>query len=257
MTMINTVADLLRALDENPAFYEAVRSRILGDALLQLPAKFDAFQQEMTTFVAEQRDTNAELRAATKELRAFNEEQRVVNAELRAFNEEQRVVNAELRAFNEEQRVINANFNARQDRMEGDISTLKAFFARMETVQNGAEICEALGLDYVATLSRADLSAMARGALSRPEFISFSQADLVVSATDAGEPCYLALEISYTAAPRDLERATRNSELLTQFTGAKAIPAVASVRNDRLIQPAIDRGDLLWYPLKSRDPETE
>ena len=165
MTMINTVADLLRALDENPAFYEAVRSRILGDALLQLPAKFDAFQQEMTTFVAEQRDTNAELRAATKELRAFNEEQRVIN---------------------EEQRAINANFNARQDRMEGDISTLKAFFARMETVQNGAEICEALGLDYVATLSRADLSAMARGALSRPEFISFSQADLVVSATDAG-----------------------------------------------------------------------
>ena len=257
MTMINTTEDLLRALDENPAFYEAVRSRIFSDALLQLPAKFDAFQQEMTGFVGEQRAFNEEVTGFVNRQETFNEEITGFVGEQRAFNEEITGFVGEQRAFNEEQRVINANLNARQDRMEGDISTLKAFFARTETVQNVADICEGLGLEYVATVSRGELRAMAGGHLPRPEFISFIQADLVISATVAGEPCYLAMEISFTGAPRDLERATRNAELLTRFTGVKAIPSVASVRNDRLIQPAIDRGDLLWYPLKSRDPETE
>ena len=43
MTTINSQEDFLRALDENPQWLEAVRSRILGDELKQLPARFDAF----------------------------------------------------------------------------------------------------------------------------------------------------------------------------------------------------------------------
>ena len=46
MTTINSQEDFLRALSENPEWRAAVRAQILGDELLQLPAKFDAFVEE-------------------------------------------------------------------------------------------------------------------------------------------------------------------------------------------------------------------
>ncbi len=49
VTTINSLDDFLRALDANPSWREAVRTRILGEELLQLPVKFDAFVQEQRT----------------------------------------------------------------------------------------------------------------------------------------------------------------------------------------------------------------
>ena len=43
MTTINTLDDFLEALDANPSWREAVRSRILGEELLLLPVRFSAF----------------------------------------------------------------------------------------------------------------------------------------------------------------------------------------------------------------------
>ena len=49
MTTINNQDDFLEALRNNPAWREAVRAQILGDELLQLPVKFDAFVEEHRT----------------------------------------------------------------------------------------------------------------------------------------------------------------------------------------------------------------
>ena len=49
MTTINNQDDFLEALRNNPAWREAVRTQILGDELLQLPVKFDAFVEEQRT----------------------------------------------------------------------------------------------------------------------------------------------------------------------------------------------------------------
>ena len=49
VTTINSLDDFLRALDANPSWREAVRARILGEELLQLPVKFEAFVQEQRT----------------------------------------------------------------------------------------------------------------------------------------------------------------------------------------------------------------
>ena len=54
MTTINNQDDFLEALRNNPAWREAVRALILGDELLQLPVRFDAFVQEFKTFAREQ-----------------------------------------------------------------------------------------------------------------------------------------------------------------------------------------------------------
>ena len=46
MTAINNQDDFLEALGNNPQWRDAVRSQILGEELLQLPVKFDAFVEE-------------------------------------------------------------------------------------------------------------------------------------------------------------------------------------------------------------------
>ena len=54
MTTINSQEDFLRALDENPQWRDAVRDRILGQELLNLPARFEAFVQRMDAFIEQQ-----------------------------------------------------------------------------------------------------------------------------------------------------------------------------------------------------------
>ena len=49
MTTINNQDDFLKALRNNPQWRDAVRAQILGDDLMELPAKFDAFVEEHRT----------------------------------------------------------------------------------------------------------------------------------------------------------------------------------------------------------------
>ena len=49
MTTINNQDDFLQALRNNPQWRDAVRAQILGEELLQLPVKFDAFVEEHRT----------------------------------------------------------------------------------------------------------------------------------------------------------------------------------------------------------------
>ena len=57
MTSINSLNDFLDAMDNNPAWREAVRARILGEELMQLPPRFDRFEKEFHEFREETRET--------------------------------------------------------------------------------------------------------------------------------------------------------------------------------------------------------
>lgn len=198
MATINTLDDFLQALDDNPAWRDAVRARILGDELLRLPVRFEVFVQEQ-----------------------------------RAFNEEQRVFNDEMRTFREEQKRVNANFEARFRRIETDISGFRGDYARTKTTLDAQGIASDMGLEFIRTLGISDLMHMAGNSLPRDVNRSFRNADLVIEATDGTDTQYIAMEVSYTANLRDCERAMRNADLITQLTGRPARAAVASVLNDR------------------------
>ena len=70
MTTINTPDDFLRALDENPQWRAAVRDRILGQELLNLPARFEAFVQRMDAFIEQQVILNKNLLARMDRIEA-------------------------------------------------------------------------------------------------------------------------------------------------------------------------------------------
>ena len=222
MTTINNQDDFLEALRNNPQWRDAVRAQILGEDLMQLPVKFDAFV----------------------------EEQKAQNEKFDAFIEEQRTSHANIDTRLD-------RIDARLDCMESDTGTMKGDFARTRTVQDAQGIASDMGLLFVRTLGATDLSQMAGNTLPRDVGRSFRNADLVTLATDGADTRYIAMEVSFTADRRDCDRAIRNAGLIESFTGKPAQAAVVSVRNDREAAEAVESGDVYWHPLEDRTPNPE
>ena len=159
--------------------------------------------------------------------------------------------------FNDQQRRFNDRFEARMDRIEGDISVVKGGHARSRGVDAAPAIADDLGLEYIRTVPRAELVAIARALINADitagDRRSFRDADLIIEAASGAEAVYVAVEMSYTANRRDSDRAERNARYLAQYTGGPAHAAVASVRNDHELQGLIDAGDIHWHQLAERD----
>ena len=236
MTTINNQDDFLEALRNNPAWREAVRALILGDELLQLPVRFDAFVQEFNAFAREQG-------------------RRLENVENLAQEQSKRLENVE--NLVQEQNTRTTNLEELVGRIESDTGAIKGDFARTRTVQDARNIAYDMGLEFVRTLSSDELRDMAGNTLPRDVGRSFRNADLVIEATDRTDTRYIAMEVSFTADRRDCDRAVRNAGLITRFTGKPAQAAVASVRNDREATEAVESGTVYWHPLEDRTPSPE
>ena len=227
MTTINTSEDLLRLLREDPHFYEQARRLILTDELITLPERFAAFAARVDDFIAKQEQ----------------------------FNDEQR-------QFNEEQRQFNQRVDSRFDRIERDLSHFKNRFSESQVAEEAFTIAMAMGFTLVRVVSNSDLVQMcqhpAARSLAQNDLISFTRADMVLEVSDEeGSRQFIAAEISYTADLRDTDRAQRNADYVTRFTGQPAHAAVASARNDHDIQGLIDRGTVWWYPLEDQTDGAE
>ena len=288
MTTINNQDDFLNALSDNSQWREAVRAKILGDELLQLPARFDALTDRIDLFVAEQQETNRELREANREqretnrrldssveeLREANREQRETNRrldssveELREANREQRETNRRLDSSVEELREIHKNtintLNAVLSQLKtitDDVGKIKGHYARDVVVDDAAGVAFDMGLQYVRTLTQAELGEMAQRAAGRVptnELRSFRRADLVIEATDGNDTHYIAVEVSFTADERETTRALRNARLLAEFTNHPACAAVASVRNDQSVADQVDAGEIYWHPIDENELEPD
>ena len=234
MTTINTSEDLLRLLREDPEFYEQARRLILTDELITLPERFATFAARVDDFIAKQEQFNERVDGFITQQEQFNEEQR---------------------GFNEEQRQFNQRVDSRFDRMERDLSHFKNRFSESQVADEAFTIAMAMGFTLTRVLSNSDLVQMtqhpAAQQLPQNDLISFTRADLVLDVSDEqGNHQFIAVEISHTADRRDTDRAQRNADYITRFTGQPAHAAVASARNDNNIQGLIDDGAVRWYPLE-------
>ena len=214
MTTINTIEDLARILREHPTWAEALRSLILSQDLLDLPARLDKFIEEQ---------------------QQFNKEQRQINEELRQFNEEQRQFNKELRQINEEQRDINHSFNQRFNAVEGRLGNLEGgqyernirakALSRCMLVFGFSSAYLALTQDsptdprFTQTIERA----VTEGVVARDTIGDLYGADLVISANDNRHAVF---EVSITADNDDILRARARAEILAQITGGEVTPVI-------------------------------
>ena len=143
-----------------------------------------------------------------------------------------------------------------------DLGVLKGGHARTAAIRNAPTIARSIGLRRTKTLSQDDLWDMTDSAdtsdIHGNVLDSFRRADLVIEATDTeGEVCYIATEISFTVHQIDISRATRNSRLLTRFTGRSAFAAVAGEYAHEDIQDVLDSDGVFWHRLKRSDLEVD
>ena len=234
MATINTIQDLLRLLDENPEWVDALRARLLTQELLELPERFSQFAEEVNTFVSEMTEFKATVERFIES----------TNKRFDALEAGQARQESELKA------------------LRSDIGVLRGSYARTVAIRKAAGIARGMDLRRSRNLSMDDLYDMIVSAdtsdIHANVLTSFANADLVMETTDTGgELCYVAVEISYTVQDRDISRASRNSRFLTRFTGRSAFPAVSGESIDDDVQDIIDSGGVFWYRLTSEYLEVD
>ena len=224
MTTINTIEDLIRVLDENPEWVEALRSRLLSRELLELPGKFAQFVET----------TNKRFDAI---------ERRMDNSD---------------RRFDAFEQSTDRHFQ----RIEDTLSYLKGAHARNAAIEDSPDIARNMGRRQVRNLTRSDLWEIIDAAdisdIPANVLASFRRADLIMEATDPdGKTGYIAVEISFTVDDRDVVRAVRNAAFLTRFTGRPAHAAVAGINRDDRIEERLASGEVFWHQIYDEDLAAE
>ena len=155
---------------------------------------------------------------------------------------------------------IFAQHNSWFKAIRSDLGPIKGWYARSIAVEQAYFLAEDMGLAWVRTLTPPEIGALVRSAdlsdMPKNDLRSFGRADLIMETTDeSGEPCYVAVEASFTANGRDTDRAVRNAEILARATGRAARAAVAAKRVDHRIRPRIESGEVFWHELSHHSLE--
>ena len=288
MTSINNQEDFLRALRDNPEWREAVRAQILGEDLLKLPGKFDAFREDMTTFMERTdrrlglledgqralQDGQGMLQDGQKALqdgqKALQDGQGMLQDEQKALQDGQKALQDGQRALQDGQKALEDGQRVLQDEQKSirrDLAPIKGFHAQNAAARESRDIARAVNCRQTALMDRDWLELLVDNGdapgVSPGDLASFQKADMVIRARsrENGQTVYLPVEASFTARSHDFDRAARNARLLGQFTNQTAIPVVAShtlsseVRGD--ILQAIENGAMRWFQIDQRYMEPD
>ena len=247
---IATIEDLVQVLDEHPQWLEALRARLLTRELLELPQRIAEFEAA----------TDRRFEAIDRQFEAIDRRFEAIDRRFEAIDRQFEAIDRRFEAADRRFEAIDRRFDVLErqiGQIRTDIAPLKAAHARVAATREADLIAEEQGLSFVATLDQDEIRTLVRSSdtsgISKNDLRSFRLADLVLRATDAaGEECYVAVEVSYTANGRDTARAGRNAQFLTRFTGRSAHAVVAGLRFDDRIRPSVESGEVSWFQL---DPE--
>ena len=290
MTTINTIEDLLKLLDENPQWVEALRERLLSRELIELPEMLAQFAAEMREFAA---SANARFDRLEANVEQLMEESAQTRANVAQLTEESAQTRANVAQLTEESAQTRANvaqlmeesaqtrtdveqLKERGDRhqasidqlqrdvqgIRNDLGPIKGAYARNTAHREAVLIAEEFGFSLVRIVGFEELVSFTRGSnadgIPANHIRSFHRADLIMEVQDGdGKDCYLAVEVSYTVDERDSVRAIRNARFLTRFTQRPAYAVAAGLRYDERVQPSMESRELLWYELDVDDLEAE
>ncbi len=236
MTTINTIEDLIRLLDENPEWLEAIRRRLLPPEVLELPAAVARLTERVDRLTERVDGLTEDVKHLTGRVDGLTEDVKHLTGEVN-------------RRFDQ--------VDGRFDRMERESGILRGAHARLAVTREAALIARRLGLRRVRTLTIDDVIDLADAAdtadLPHNELESFYRADLVIEASDAqGELSYIAVEVSYTVDGNDTRRAIRNAQWLERFTGRTARAVVAGLNLHGSAQESVNAGAVTWYFVPAR-----
>ena len=234
MVTINTTDDLLRLLDENPEFREAVRRAILTRELIALPVVFASFASEMREFQSEMTDFQSETRKFQSEMTDFQSETHSFQSEMREFQSETKDFQSEMREFQSEVRTeLKTHSN--------DIGVLKGIGLETRLADKGlAQIASAFSMRRMRVVRLAEhnraserfneaiWAAADGGLIDNSEYMRLLDTDLIVQGTvDGRKNAFCATEASYTPEADDLDKVSESANILRKvFADAEVYAAL-------------------------------
>ena len=230
-TAIGTIEDLVRVLDDNPEWLEALRARLLTRELLEMPNALAQFAAETDRRFAGVDHSLAQFAAETD------------------------------RQFAEVNRRLDGNDRSIR-RLEDNVAILKGAHARNVAQRDYGWMTRSMGLRPLRLLPVDEVDELAlklrETGVSRSDLESFRKADMIIEAADAGgETVYIAVEVSFTVDERDTGRAMRNARYLTRVTGKPARAAVIGSTLDDRIRALIASGEVYWHPFSDKDMQAD
>ena len=221
MTTINNIADLVQVLKDEPGWADTIRSILLSDELLNLPARLAEFSQLMQENA---RQTNERLERVETAQEETNQQ-----VGLLAGTVEQLGTGMNRLEVTVEQ--LGTRMNRLEDRFgnfEGSDYERKVRFRALHRAQSqfGLEnpYLALTQSDPVAPqLNSAMAQAISRGSISREQSEDLHEADIIIC-----DPRnrHRVIEVSLTADEGDIDRAKRRASILADATGGTVIPAV-------------------------------
>ena len=259
---IRTVERLMQTLDENPQLLEALRSRVLTRELLELPAnhaKLAAWAEQIAEQMAQLTERMDRL---TERVDRIAEQLAQLTERVDRIEQQLTQLVDSVQQLREVVFELTERTDRRFDRIADDLTWLKDFAMVITAERQAMDIAEDLGLEYEKQLSQRAVRDLIRNqdtaGITPGDLRSFRNADMIIEATDAdGQLNYIAVEISFTADQRDIDRPIRNAGYLTRFTGHPAHAVVASVRTDNRIHDIIKSGQIYWHQLHAKSAPRE
>ena len=244
MTMIDSIHDLSRILREHPEWREDLRRTLLTEELLALPQRLaeysDATDRRLDALTKHAESIDRRLDALTESVASLTET-------VASLVDHAKSVDRRLDAI-EKQLALNTRETAINSRHIGE---MKGKFMERDIAENAALIASDMGLVWRKSLDRQEVIALVDGAVrtGKAEGIPTNhlrvlrRADLIMEAVGERDwPSYVVVEISWTAAERDTDRAIRNAGYVSLFTGRTTYAAVASVHVDKEIADMLTQG---------------
>ena len=243
MTAINDISDLVRIIQDNPAWAETLRSVLLSQELLRLPERFADF----AAAVAENSKTvNARLQRLEEDVAELKAGQQRLEGNVTELQAGQQRLEGNVTELQAGQQRLERNVN----RMQGELGNLSGSNFERKAVAMAARIARRdLGLSNPTLIHPASMNG--QGPLSNAlnqavdanpprltedEAFSVESCDAVMSATNpSGSPTYVLLEAAVTVRQNDVRRASERAALLQQATG---VTTLAMVIGDSITEKA-------------------
>ena len=207
-TPINTLEDILEALERDPALREALRRHILTDELLQMPVRLQRIETDVSTL----KDNLSSLTTTVNRI---------------------------------EDNV--STLTTTVNKMGGDVSMLKGSDYESHVARLASRFLHRqLGIAATVFSSQRNQAALAtllddaekRGTIDADETDALDKTDLILTAD--GPSDYILAEISITIQQHDVDRAAHRAALLSKATGQSVTPFAFGTQEE----PGINRHDV-------------
>lgn len=224
---INDINDLFRILRDNPQLRDQLRSLLLSQEILELPAALTALTQEVREFIAQQQ--------------AANEEQKRTNDAIFARLDRIEKDVAEAKADINELKSTVSGLVATTNRLEGRVSQLVGkdaerdihanihnMLRREQTGLRGVAILKSINQAFDSELADAIADAIAAGLLTRQEAEDIDKVDLITRGRLLGsqEVIHHAIEVSVVLDEHDVQRAVDRADKVSRVTKTPTFPVV-------------------------------